>query len=96
MTHSIFLIHGMGNQDGTWADEIIHNLKVQYGEYSFSKELPFDGNFEFVSILYNNLFDEYLQAWREHSKNLKDWTSLVVPAENEFVNLMTRIASSGS
>jgi hypothetical protein len=92
MTHAIFLLHGIGGEDATWADQVKSQLMAQYGEYKFSKQLPFAENFEFAPLLYNDEFEKYWKAWDDNAAKLGKWGKVLAPLDNSFVNTMTEIA----
>lgn len=92
--HKIFMLHGMGNHSPAWAKAVILQIKAQYDEYCFSRDLPFEKNFEFIPLSYNRIFDQYLDEWRKNAEQLEKWDKLRVSSINNFVEEMTKLAKT--
>lgn len=69
--HILFLVHGMGDAKPGWSQETQQLIRGLYNKYNqLSLLVPFDQNFTFQEIYYNDKFDERRKAWKEHAEQV--------------------------
>ena len=65
--HQLFLVHGMGAYDKDWSLDAKQALLDAFGRYSLSKAMGLAGQFDFVEINYNDIFEEIRAIWKENA-----------------------------
>lgn len=66
--HIIFLIHGIGDTAPGWSADVQKVFRNSYRGYPELEMLvPFDQNFVFQEICYNDKFDDRRSTWREQA-----------------------------
>ena len=91
--HILFLVHGMGDTQPGWSQAIQQLIRSHYARYpGLSLLVPFDNNFSFCEINYNDKFDERRKAWAQNAQ-----TVLAALAQNGLdsgaVNQLTKYAA---
>src|SRR3569832_212360 len=67
--HIVFLVHGMGDTRPGWSQDIQLLIRARYASYAQLNLLcPFDNNFQFCEINYNDKFDDRRRAWSENAQ----------------------------
>src|SRR3569833_2504687 len=67
--HIVFLVHGMGDTRPGWSQDIQQLIRARYAAYAQLNLLcPFDNNFQFCEINYNDKFDDRHRAWSENAQ----------------------------
>jgi len=67
--HIVFLVHGMGDTRPGWSQDIQQLIRARYAAYAQLNLLcPFDNNFQFCEINYNDKFDDRRRAWSENAQ----------------------------
>src|SRR5262245_33919333 len=96
--HKIFLVHGMGDWNKGWSASMQEAIKGYYNanKYKFLQPWPFDQQFEFVEINYNDICEEYLKQARDNAAELGKWSKLVSLADAEGVALLKRVVTAAS
>ena len=61
--HVLFFVHGMGTHDKTWHEDGVKTLKTWFAEYPRLRNKSFDETFEYIPIVYDNIFE----TWRTRS-----------------------------
>jgi hypothetical protein len=96
--HKIFLIHRMGNWMPGWSADIQKAIRSYYDstKYQFLAKWPFDNQFQFVEINYNNLFQEYLDAAKKQADQLGSWSKLAHPIESGVFDVLDNVVKAAS
>jgi hypothetical protein len=69
--HIIFLVHGMGDTQPGWSRAIQAQIKRLYSGYlRLNLLVPFDNNFTFHELWYNDKFEERRQAWKQNAQGV--------------------------
>lgn len=69
LKHQIFLIHGMGDYNDKWSEDIQTLLKDAYKSYGLTHS-PFDDLFQFREINYNKFFEQRREAWKNKAAEI--------------------------
>lgn len=64
----IFLVHGMGDTKQGWSQPIQGLIKQKYSLYRISNLQPFDSQYVFKEINYNQVFEDHIETWKEKSQ----------------------------
>ncbi len=91
--HILFLVHGMGDTQPGWSQPVQQLIRDNYARYpGLNLLVPFDNNFSFSEINYNDKFDERRKAWAQNAQ-----TVLAALAQNGLdsgaVNQLTKYAA---
>jgi hypothetical protein len=71
--HIVFLVHGMGAHDNTWAEDSIDILRKAYESFELlSLFTSFDERFEFVAVRYDDIFEELRAQWSQDAQPVLD------------------------
>lgn len=69
--HMLFLVHGVGDTKPGWSKDVQQLIRELYDKYNpLSLLVPFDQNFAFQEIYYNDKFDERREAWKKHAEEV--------------------------
>src|SRR3569832_629286 len=67
--HIVLLVHGMGDTRPGWSQDIQQLIRARYAAYAQLNLLcPFDNNFQFCEINYNDMFVDRRRAWSENAQ----------------------------
>jgi len=79
----VFLIHGMGKHDGTWAEGFVSTLDKCIVKHKYRNLVgrKISELVEFVPIVYDNYFEDTTAAWKKNSAAILEQAS---PAEKEI------------
>lgn len=73
MAQTVFLLHGMGVHEDTWANTYIEQLKTLWGSYTtLADRFPIDQTVKFVGIRYDSIFEKHRKAWADAGKSVFD------------------------
>ncbi len=91
--HILFLVHGMGDTRPGWSQDLQQLIRARYADFpGLNLLVPFDNNFTFSEINYNDKFDERRRAWAQNAQAV-----LGALAQNGLdsgaVNLLTQYAA---
>jgi hypothetical protein len=68
--HVIFLVHGMGINGTNWSDAVQKTLTDLYAAYPALSFVPFDQQFQFIAVTYDDEFEALRKQWRDSSTAL--------------------------
>lgn len=74
--HILFLIHGIGIHETTWAEEPdgpIETLKRASRQYSYFKNKELEDKVEFAPIHYDEVFLEIVSQWQSDATKIDQW-----------------------
>ena len=96
--HTIFLVHGMGDFSAGWSTLIQTSIKSYYdpNKYDYLADFPFDDNFKFAEITYNNFFAEYLAQAKQQAATLAKWTNLTAGLTGEVLGILQKVVTAAS
>jgi hypothetical protein len=96
--HFVFLVHGMGDFASGWSNTIQTALKKYYdpAKYAFLKDFPFDANFKFVEITYNQIFTEYLAEAKTQAATLAKWNKLTAGLTGDALGILQKVVGAAS
>lgn len=63
--HVLFIVHGMGEHNETWAESVKEKLIDCSEKYNWFSQNSLTDRVEFCPLRYDNLFDQYIDNWKE-------------------------------
>ena len=99
--HIIFLVHGIGDTKPGWSKPVQDAITTQYAGFHVAKLMPFEANFAFSEVNYNDRFDAIRTEWKNAAAPVaaklgegglgkgavaKLMTWSAMPAEDGFLN----------
>lgn len=96
--HTIFLVHGMGEYEAGWSNDIQTAIKSYYdpAKYKFLANFPFQDNFKFAEMTYDPFFVEYLAAAKEQANDLANWNKLVANLPDGALGIVRTVVQAAS
>lgn len=65
--HQVFIVHGMGDYNKDWSLDAQKTLNDAFAQYPLVKQFGLTGQFEFVEITYNHIFEEIRAQWQANA-----------------------------
>ena len=62
--HQVFIIHGMGDYEKDWSLNIQEEIGKTFAAYKKVNALAYIKEFDFVEVLYDDVFEKWRQMWK--------------------------------
>ncbi len=88
--HQLFIVHGMGSYNKDWSLDAQRTFNEAFAQYPLVKQLGLTNQFEFVEIVYNDIFEEIRTQWQINAAAAAGAlvaTGLASSAANRLVDL---------